>query len=183
MTERAHSNTEKALRLRKRVKGRKPAFVRPESWRYVRLKENWRRPRGLDHKIRKKIKGWPPSVNVGYRGPKVSRGLHPSGYREVLVYNAEELKGIDAKTHAVRIAHTVGKRKRTKIITEAKKKKITVLNVKAPREAPKKEEELVEEKPEEKEEPVEEEVKEKEAKKLKQRQKRTRKNKEKAEEE
>jgi large subunit ribosomal protein L32e len=151
------TTTEKALKLRALVKKRKPKFVRQESWRYKRLKENWRRPKGLDNKMRRKIKGWPPTANVGYRGPKVARGLHPSGYKEVLVYNAEEIKKVDPKTQAVRIAHSVGKRERAKILTESRKRKITVLNIKEIKETAeekeKKEEKL------EKEEEVEEKEK------------------------
>jgi len=151
--------TEKALRQRERVKNKKPKFVRQESWRYRRLKKNWRRPRGLDNKMRRKIKGWPPTVSVGYRGPKATRNLHPSGYREVLLYNAEEIKKTDPKTQVIRIAHTVGKRKRTKILVEARKKKITVLNLKEAKEVVK-EEKMAEEKGKEEILEKEEEAKE-----------------------
>jgi large subunit ribosomal protein L32e len=146
MTEPSPQTTKRNLKLRRRMKQRKPKFVRPESWRYVRIKENWRRPRGLDHKVRIKYDGWPPGVSIGYRGPKTTRGLHPSGYREVLVYNVEGLEGIDPKIQVVRIAHTVGKRKKARILAEAKKKKLTVLNLK---EAIPKEEKVAEEKVEE----------------------------------
>jgi large subunit ribosomal protein L32e len=160
---------EKAIALRERVKKRKPSFVRQESWRYVRLKENWRRPRGLDNKMRLKVKGWPPTVNAGYRGPKIARGLHPSGFREILVYNVQELKAVNPKTHAVRIAHTVSKRKRMEILTEAKRKGITILNVREIKEkiGEKKEEAVKEEQKEKETEKEEEEagkVKQKEAK-------------------
>jgi len=146
---------EKALRLRDRVKNKKPSFARSESWRYVRLKESWRRPRGLDNKMRRKIKGWPQTVNAGYRGPKATRGLHPSGYREVLVYNAEDLGRIDSETQAARIAHTVGKRKRAKILIEARKKEIKILNIKEVKEAVEEEKEPIEEAETEKEEKIE----------------------------
>jgi large subunit ribosomal protein L32e len=146
MTEQGTNDTAKALKVRARVKRRKPAFVRPESWRYMRLKENWRRPRGLDHKIRRKIKGWPAAVSTGYQGPKVARGLHPSGYREVLVYNTEDLMNVDPKTQAIRIAHTVGRRKRARIIVEARKKKMTILNLKEAREVVEEEKKAAEEK-------------------------------------
>lgn len=151
MSEQNVTVTQKAVELRKRVKKKKPDFVRQESWRYKRLKENWRRPRGIDNKMRRKIKGWPVTVSVGYRGPKVARGLHPSGYKEVLVHNAEELKKINPKTEAVRIAHAVGKRKKARILVEARKRKIRVLNFKEEKEAAKEEvaEEKEEEKPEE----------------------------------
>ena len=175
MTEKDTFQAAKALKLRERAKRKKPEFARPESWRYMRLKENWRRPRGLDNKVRKSFSGWPPLVKAGYRGPKVARGLHPSGYREVLVSNAEDFREIDPKTQAIRIAHTVGKRKRAKIITEARKRKLTILNVKEVKEvaekkkAEEKEEEIgkeEEERPEKEEEAeVEEPKKEKKLRK------------------
>jgi len=163
MVERKASLPQKALKARKRAKKKKPDFARPESWRYVKLKESWRRPRGLDHKMRRKIKGWPPTVSVGYKGPKVARGLHPSGYKEVLVHNAKEVSNIDPKSEAARIAHTVGKKKRVQIIAEAKKKKVFILNFKPAKELVEKEKEELEEA---EEKPTEEEKKpaEKEAK-------------------
>jgi large subunit ribosomal protein L32e len=119
-----------ALRLRTRARNKKPAFVRAESWKYDKFSVSWRRPRGLDNKIRRKIKGWPPGSSTGYKGPKIARFLHPSGYREVIINNVEDLSKIDVSTQAARIAHTVGKRKRALIIEEAKKLKIKILNIK-----------------------------------------------------
>jgi large subunit ribosomal protein L32e len=129
-TERKPSQSRKALKIRARSKNKKPKFVRAESWKYDRFSTAWRRPRGLDNKIRRKIKGWPPAPSMGYKGPKIARGLHPSGYREVIVYNAEDLFTLDSTTQAARIAHTVGKRKRASIISQAKELNIKILNVK-----------------------------------------------------
>jgi large subunit ribosomal protein L32e len=157
MTEPNTITPKKALRVRKRVKGKKPRFVRPESWRYFRLKENWRNPRGQDHKVRLMYKGWPPAAGSGYGGPKLSRGLHPSGYREAMVYNVEQLSKIEPKLQAVRIGHRVGKRKKASILAEARRRKIVVLNLREIKEAPK--EKLTEEEKEEKTEKTGKETK------------------------
>ena len=119
------------IKIPKRVrelKLKRPRFVRQESWRYVRLKPNWRRPRGKDSKMRLQIKGWPPLVKVGYRTPRAYRNLHPSGFKEVLVYRPEDLQGLDPEIHAVRIAGSVGMRKRLLIVEEAEKLGIKILN-------------------------------------------------------
>ena len=156
MVERKTSLTKKALQTRRRAKHKKPEFARSESWRYAKLSTSWRRPRGLDHKMRRKIKGWPPTVSTGYKGPKIARGLHRSGYREVLDHNAKEITVLDPATQAARIAHTVGRKKRGQIIAEARKKKIVVLNAKEIKEETV-ELETSSEKPDEK--PVEEKAK------------------------
>jgi len=122
------SMLEKMVELREKVKSKKPDFVRQESWRYVRVDEGWRKPRGIDSKMRKEVKGWPARVKVGYRGPKTARGLHPSAYREVIVYNVDDLSGVDPKTEAIRIAHRVGAKKKAEILNKARELGIRVLN-------------------------------------------------------
>ena len=168
--EKKPSLLQRALKVRARAKSKKPKFVRAESWKYDRFSVSWRRPRGLDNKIRRKIKGWPAGVSVGYKGPKIARGLHPSGYREVLVYNAQDVSKLESTTQAARIAHTVGKRKRALIIAEAKKLNVKILNVKVTVEPEAKKEvaeggEVTEEQPQTEETVKAEEVKEEKLKK------------------
>ncbi|MGC8558485.1 MAG: 50S ribosomal protein L32e [Nitrososphaeria archaeon] len=109
----------------------KHKFIRQESWRYKKLKVNWRKPKGIDNKMRLQMKGWPPLVKVGYRSNRIGRGLHPSGLREIIVHNVTELSHIDPKTQAIRIAGTVGFKKRLDILKEARRIGVRVLN--APR--------------------------------------------------
>ncbi|HEY7228116.1 MAG TPA: 50S ribosomal protein L32e [Nitrososphaeraceae archaeon] len=116
------------LQLRKKIADKRPDFVRQESWRYKKLATNWRKPKGKDNKMRKQVSGVPQLVKVGYKGPKKARGLHPSGYNDILVFNTKDLIKIDPKIDAARIAHGVGTKKRIDIVTEALKLKIKILN-------------------------------------------------------
>jgi large subunit ribosomal protein L32e len=144
MTEKKISPSREALKLRARAKNKKPKFIRAESWKFDRFGLSWRKPRGLDNKIRRKIKGWPPGPSTGYKGPISARFLHPSGYREVMVFNVADLSNIDINTQAARIAHTVGKRKRALIIAEAKSLNIKILNLKVSKETEEKTDETSE---------------------------------------
>ncbi len=116
------------VELRRAVSERRPAFVRPESWRYDRLRPMWRKPKGLDNKVRKSKKSWPRRVKVGYRGPAESRYLHPSGHYEVMVRNQVELESLVPGRDVARIGATVGARKRALILNRAKELGLRVVN-------------------------------------------------------
>jgi large subunit ribosomal protein L32e len=111
-----------------RLKGKRPKFRRQESWRYKRVSEVWRKPDGIDSKARRGAKGWIKLAEIGYRGPRKVRGLHPSGYEEVRVRNVDDLAKINPETQAIRIAHTVGMKKRAEIYLRAGERHIYVLN-------------------------------------------------------
>lgn len=117
-----------ALELRKKVKEHIPDFVREESWRYFRLSENWRKPKGIDNHQRKQKKGWPSLVKIGYGGPNITKGLHPSGYSDNLIYNIRDLEKLNPKKDGIRLGHSVGKKKRLEIVTKAKEMNFKIFN-------------------------------------------------------
>ena len=117
-----------ALAKRAVISGNRPAFKRQEWFRYQKLGEAWGRPRGIHSKMRRGMKRRPPMVEIGYGGPALVRGLHPSGFEEVMVYNVDGLEDIDPKTQAARIGGTVGVKKRIAIENRAKELGIRVLN-------------------------------------------------------
>ena len=119
---------ERLLKVRKRQKSKKPAFRRHDSHKKKRLDENWRRPRGMHNKLRKRIAAKGAMVQVGYGSPKEVRGLHPSGYEEVLVHRPKDLKYINATNQAIRIGSSVGMKKRLDIGEKAEESGIKVLN-------------------------------------------------------
>ena len=65
---------------------------------------------------------------MGYRGPKIARGLHPSGYTDNLVHNITDLEKLNPKTDGIRIAHSVGTKKRKTIVIKSIEKKFKVFN-------------------------------------------------------
>ncbi|MFW6173307.1 MAG: 50S ribosomal protein L32e [Elusimicrobiota bacterium] len=117
------------LLIRKQIKKRTPKFLREEWFRYKRVPKNWRKADGITSKMRINLKYRPSKVRVGFRGPKEVRGLHPSGFEEVMAYNLKDLESVDPKKQAVRIGGTVGTKKRLKIVKKAEELKIRVLNV------------------------------------------------------
>ena len=120
--------SQKALSKRNAANRKRPAFKRQNWFRYKRLGAAWRKPRGMHSKMRMRRKYRPPVVSTGYRGPVAARGLHPSGFAEVLVHRPEELEALDGKLEAARVAATVGDRKREAIEARAAELDIRVLN-------------------------------------------------------
>ena len=117
------------LEIRKKVSKNRPKFIRPESWRYKRLETTWRKPKGVDnHQRKQKSRGRPGLVKIGYGGPRISKGLHPSGYTDNLVHNLQELAKLDPKIDGVRLGHSVGTKKRKEILNVAIEKKFKVFN-------------------------------------------------------
>jgi large subunit ribosomal protein L32e len=108
-----------------------PSFVRQESWRYLRVKTPWRRPRGKNSKTRLGKRGWPKIVKIGYRHALGKRGFHPSGLEEVIVRRPADLEGIDAKSKIIIISHTVGERNRIAVMDRAQALELKVANPKA----------------------------------------------------
>ncbi len=117
------------LQIRRQIKKRTPTFLREEWFRYKRIPKNWRRPDGITSKMRINLKYRPSKVRVGFRGPKEVRGLHPSGFEEVMIYNVADLKNIDPEKQAARIGGTVGTKKRLEIAKKAEELEIRVLNM------------------------------------------------------
>jgi len=124
--------SKEAVDVQKTLKGKKklPTFRGRFGKKNIRRKSNkkwqkWRKPRsidldrGLQHGFRPKI---------GHRNKASLRDIHPSGYKEVMVNNITDVEKINAKTEAIRISATVGKRKRNDIISKANEKGIWVLN-------------------------------------------------------
>ncbi len=120
--------SKRLFKVRKVLKAKKPHFNRTDAHKYKRLDSNWRRPRGLQGKQRKHIKAKGALAQAGYGSPVAVKGLHPSGYADVLVRNVGDIDAIDATIEAIRIARTVGAKKKAVIEEKAAELGIKVLN-------------------------------------------------------
>jgi len=121
--------TKAALALRSEQKKKTPSFRRTEWFRYKRLsRSGWRAPHGMDSKQRRNYKYRGSLVRVGHGKVSTARGLHSSGFREVMVQNTTDLETIDPETEAARVGRSVGGRKREHIYSRADELGIRVLN-------------------------------------------------------
>ena len=116
----------------KRMIAKKPRirFLRNKWWKFWKFTNDpkWRRPKGEDNPMRLRLKGHPPVVSVGYRTPKVIRGLHPSGRRPVVVHSLKELAELNPAEVIIYVGGTVGKRKRAELINKARELGFLVAN-------------------------------------------------------
>jgi large subunit ribosomal protein L32e len=107
---------------------KKPKFMRQGTTYLKKIGKKWRRPRGTHSKLKvyEKSKGSMP--NVGYGAPRELRGLHPSGFKEFLIQNLNDLERINKDKEVGRISGRIGNKKRKIIVEKAKELNIKLLN-------------------------------------------------------
>ena len=119
---------ERLLRVRAQLKRKKPTFRRSDFWRGGSLKKGYRKPKGIDSKLRMKLKSKLKMANIGYSSPKHVKGLHPSGLKPHIVYTIMDLKNLKSKVDIVIVAGSVGTKKKKEIVDDAKKRKLKIAN-------------------------------------------------------
>ncbi|KAK6192495.1 hypothetical protein SNE40_003950 [Patella caerulea] len=115
------------------VKKRTKKFYRHESDRYMRVKRNWRRPKGIDNRVRRRFKGQYLMPKIGYGSNKKTRHICPDGFKKILVHNKRELEILMMQngTFSAEIAHGVSSKKRKDIVERAQQLAIKVTNANA----------------------------------------------------
>lgn len=113
---------------------RKPKFLRIGYTQYSKLglrrkkKQIYRKAKGIDNKMRLKMKGHLRNINIGYRGERKQRDLI-QGLKPILVYNIEEIKSI--KKNEVGILGKIGMKKKIEIANYVLKNNIRLNNLNA----------------------------------------------------
>merc|ERR1711862_1019184 len=79
------------------VKKRTKKFIRHQSDRYVKVDQSWRKPKGIDNRVRRRFKGqFMPSI--GYGSNKKTKHMSPDGLKRFLVHNVAELEVLLMRT-------------------------------------------------------------------------------------
>jgi large subunit ribosomal protein L32e len=125
-----NDNLKKSLEHRKTIKSKKPAFTKQDTHKKPKLSSTYRRPRGLQSKMRLCKKGYKRTPSCGYGSPKLSKNLTADGYKPFIVSNVKDLELVDSKSESIIISSTVGRKKKIEILKIALEKKFVVSNIK-----------------------------------------------------
>jgi large subunit ribosomal protein L32e len=118
------------LELRKKLKSKKPSFIRHDAHKKARVSAIWRRPRGRHNKMRLSRKGYAVRRSTGYGSPVAVEGLSREGLVQNIVMNNTDFEGLDPKIDGIIIGRTVGLRKKEQLVEYATKTGFTLLNLK-----------------------------------------------------
>merc|ERR1712085_143585 len=103
------------------VKKRTKKFGRFQADRFKKMNQAWRKPRGIDCRVRRKFKGSTLMPNIGYGSNKKTRFRLKNGFYKFLVQSPADLEMLlmHNEKYAVEISHSVGAKKRKEIIERA----------------------------------------------------------------
>ncbi|KAH7307880.1 hypothetical protein KP509_22G081000 [Ceratopteris richardii] len=118
------------LQKPKIVKKRVKKFKRAQSDRKISVKPSWRRPKGIDSRVRRKFKGCILMPNIGYGSNKKTRHVLPNGFKKFLVHNVADLDLLmmHNRKFCAEIAHNVSTLKRKSIVERATQLNIVLTN-------------------------------------------------------
>ena len=83
---------------RKIVKKRTKRFIRHQSERYDKVKPSWRKPKGIDNRVRRRFKGQYLMPSIGYGSNAKTRHMMPDGFKKFVVHNVKVMLHINIYT-------------------------------------------------------------------------------------
>ena len=115
------------------VKKRTKTFDRFEHDRYHRLDRSWRKPRGIDCRVRRRFRGAPRMPKIGYGSNNKTKHLLQNYRKKFVVNNVQELDMLlmNNDKYCAEISATVGGPKRIQILRRATELGVKVTNKKS----------------------------------------------------
>merc|ERR1712121_197636 len=71
------------------LKKRRKKFIRHQSERYDKVKPSWRKPKGIDNRVRRRFKGQYLMPSIGYGSNAKTRHMMPDGFKKFVVHNVK----------------------------------------------------------------------------------------------
>ena len=121
----------KPIQRKKIVKKRMNHFVRHESYDYPnKLAASWRRPRGIDNRLRRRYRGQAKMAKIGFGSDNKTKFVNPNGFKKFIINNVNELEVLlmNNRTHSAEIAHNVSSKNRLEIVKRAAQLNVKVTN-------------------------------------------------------
>ncbi|KAI3428683.1 hypothetical protein D9Q98_007506 [Chlorella vulgaris] len=115
----------------KSLKKHSKPFKRHQSDRKIAVKESWRRPKGIDSRVRRKFKGCGVTMpNIGYGTNTKTRHTLPNGFLKFVVSNVKDLELLmmHNRKYCGEIAHNVSTLKRKAIVERAAELNVALTN-------------------------------------------------------
>ena len=99
----------------------------------ILLQLKWRRPKGIDSRVRRRFRDQVKLANIGYGTKASQRHVMPDGFRKFRVHNAADLELLlmHNRTFAAEIGASVSSRKRKQILERAAQLNVKVINAAA----------------------------------------------------
>ena len=119
------------MRKHKIVKKRTKRFIRHQSDTQMRVGASWRKPRGIDSRVRRRFRdSGPMHANCGFGTNKKYRHVMPNGFLKFNVSNVNELEMLmmHNRKYCAEIRKNVGMMKRQAIVHRATELNIKVTN-------------------------------------------------------
>jgi large subunit ribosomal protein L32e len=118
---------ERLIKIKEVIKKKTPVFTRADAHKKKRVGTTWRKPKGIQNKMRLNKKGYRVNVRAGYKTPCAINDTY-KGLIIARVETLKELRLINPKTHAALIGK-VGRMKKEQLIQEAQQHNITLVNL------------------------------------------------------
>ena len=119
------------LQKNKKIVKRSKRFTKFEYEDYNgKLTPNWRRPRGIDCRVRRQYKGNKPLVKVGYKNSLKTRHVLPNGFKKMLLRNVQdvELLLMNNRVYAGELASNLSAASKKKIVQRAAELNVKLTN-------------------------------------------------------
>lgn len=125
------------------IKKRTKIFKRHQSDRYTKvtvrlsiraqfnkLQEAWRKPKGIDNRVRRRFRGQFPMPKIGYGSNAKTKFLSPDGFKRILVKNVKDLELLmmHNRSYSAEIANAVSSKNRVLIVERARQLNVKVTN-------------------------------------------------------